>query len=220
MDVSREVWLLDNRVGDSYDWPLAVGGDEEAFGRVFDRHADLIYRFVRRRTGDEDLAEEIAAQVFLEAWRQRRKVQLLGGSLRSWLLGVAGNLVRRHWRSLERKRRAIKRLPLPVPESDHADGVARRLDSQQRMAGLRAQLETMPRAQVEVLLLWAWEQLSYDEIAKVVGVPVGTVRSRLSRARAYLNLRDGTSGRDRAFPESEPPMDDDPPAPTLGRSTR
>ena len=220
MDVSREVWLLDNRVGDSYDWPLAVGGDEEAFGRVFDRHADLIYRFVRRRTGDEDLAEEIAAQVFLEAWRQRGKVQLLGGSLRSWLLGVAGNLVRRHWRSLERKRRAIKRLPLPVPESDHADGVARRLDSQQRIAGLRAQLETMPRAQVEVLLLWAWEQLSYDEIAKVVGVPVGTVRSRLSRARAYLNLRDGTSGRDRAFPESKSPMDDDPPAPTLGRSTR
>lgn len=210
--------MLDNPVDDTHDWPLVVDGNQEAFGRIFDRHADLIYRFVRRRTGDEDLAEEIVAQVFLEAWSQRRKVQLLGGSLRSWLLGVAANLVRRHWRSLERKNRAYGRLLPPVPFGDHAEEVVQRLDDQHRLAGLRAQLESMPRSQVEVLLLWAWEQLSYDEIAKVVGIPVGTVRSRLSRARASLTRRDGTGGRDRAFPDGKPPLDDDPPATTLGRS--
>jgi len=75
--------VLDDRDGDAQDWPLAAAGDQEAFGRVFDRHADLIYRFVRRRTGDGDLAEDVTAQVFLEAWRQRGKVQLRQGSLRS-----------------------------------------------------------------------------------------------------------------------------------------
>ena len=183
--------------GDTADWPLVVLGDHRAFERVFDRHADLVFRFVRRRTGDEDLAEDVTAQVFFEAWRQRSKVQPLNGSLRSWLLGVAGNLVRRQWRTKRRKDKAMGRLPLPATTEDHAEQVAERLDDQQRLNILRGRLESLPRAQAEVLLLWAWEQLSYEEIASALKIPVGTVRSRLSRARVHLARSDGTQTPER-----------------------
>lgn len=210
--------MLNNGDGDAWDWPLTAGGDHAAFERVFDRHADLIYRFARRRTGDGDLAEDIVSQVFLEAWRQRQRVQLLDDSLRSWLLGVASNLIRRHWRSLERGKRAIARLPDPTPIWDHADDVAARTDDHRRLDALRAQIVRMPRTQAEVLLLWAWEELSYDEIARALDIPVGTVRSRLSRARKRLDGSEGTAGRERAFP-SRKPNGDDSPATTPERST-
>jgi RNA polymerase sigma factor (sigma-70 family) len=209
---------LDSRDGDIRDWPAAVLGDQEAFGRVFDRHADLVYRFVRRRTGDGGLAEDVTAQVFLEAWRQRSKVHLLQGSLRPWLLGVAGNLVRRHWRSLQRGHRAVGRLPVPGQVGDHAEDVVERLDGELKLALLRARMRRMPRAQLEVLLLWAWEELSYEEIAEAVGVPVGTVRSRLSRARAHLSRLGGTGNRGRAFPERKPVTANEDPRATVERS--
>lgn len=204
--------MVDDVRGDARDWPLVVDGDPVAFERVFDRHADLIYRFVRRRTGDPDLAEEVVSQAFLEAWRQRKRIRLLDGSLRSWLLGVASNLVKRHWRSLDRRKRAIGRLPLPGPVLDHADEVADRTDGQRRLQTLGTQLERMPRKQVEVLLLWAWEELSYDEIAQALDIPVGTVRSRLARARKRLNTGEGTTTEDRAFPHRKPDGDDSPAA--------
>ncbi len=204
---------MDRRDEDSGDWPAAVLGDQEAFGRVFDRHADLVYRFARRRIGDGGVAEDITAQVFLEAWRQRGKLHLLNGSLRSWLLGVAGNLVRRHWRSLQRGNRAIGRLPVPALVGDHADDVVERLEGELKFAELRGRMESLPRLQREVLLLWAWEELSYEEIAEAVGIPVGTVRSRLSRARAHLSRSGGTGSRGRAFRDRKPvTANEDPPA--------
>lgn len=185
-------------VGDAQDWPLVVGGDHRAFERVLDRHSDLVYRFVRRRTGDPSLAEDITAHVFLEAWRQRRTVRLLDGSLRSWLLGVAGNLVKRHWRTLARRDRAVARLPRPW-SGDHADDVADRVDEGQRLAEVRDRLMALPKAQRDVVLLWAWEGLSYAEIGLALNIPVGTVRSRLSRARTFLGDSDGTVSADRAY---------------------
>jgi RNA polymerase sigma-70 factor (ECF subfamily) len=185
---------------DSGDWPLVVEGDQLAFGKVFDRHADLVYRFVARRTGDRDVAEDVTAQVFLEAWRQRSSIQLFDGSLRSWLLGVAANLVRRHWRSADRASRAIGRLRPPDPVADPSIEATERLDGERELRRLASRINALPAPQAEVLMLWAWEQLTYEEIAAVLGVPVGTVRSRLSRARAHLNGAGGTRFRDRAFP--------------------
>lgn len=181
---------------DSQDWILVVEGDHRAFERVFDRHSDLVYRFVRRRTGDTQLAEDLTAQVFLEAWRQRARVEPSQGSMRPWLLGVAANLVRRHWRTLGRRSKALSRLPLPSTQDDLAESVVGGVDAQRRLADVRHRIESLPARQSEVLLLWAWEQLDYAEIAAVLGVPIGTVRSRLSRARD--SLRDGTSSADRA----------------------
>jgi len=195
--------MVPNGEGDHLDWPQAVAGDHDAFGRVFDRHADLIYRFARRRTGDPSLAEDITAQVFLEAWRQRSKVGLLDGSLAPWLLGVAGNLVRRHWRTLDRKKRALARLSRPrVP--DHADVVVAHLENEGRITELRARLATLPPRQLDVLLLWAWEELSYAEIGLALDIPIGTVRSRLSRARIRLGDPDGTAMTDRECPDRKP----------------
>lgn len=190
--------LVHNSEGDAYDWPLVVGGDHRAFERIFDRHSELVYRFVRRRTGDASLAEEVTAQVFLEMWRQRRKVRVLNGSLRSWLIGVAANLVRRHWRTLARRERALVRLPqLDTP--DHADEVVSHMDNEATLRELGSRLAGLPKHQRDVLLLWACEGLNYSEIAQVLDVPVGTVRSRLSRARTQLTERDGTAGGNREY---------------------
>ena len=179
---------------DETDWPIVVTGDHDAFGRIFDRHSDLVYMFVRRRTYDDALAEDVVSQVFLEAWRQRDRVVLHEGSLRSWLLAVARNLIIRHWRGAERAAGATDRIrvdrELTAGMPDISDGI----EAAERMAVVRSVLEAMPETQREVLLLSTWEELSYGEIAAVLGVPVGTVRSRLSRAREYMRQhdRDGT----------------------------
>ncbi len=203
--------ILNESEGDTRDWPLAVAGDHEAFERIFDRHADLVYRFVQRRTGDKSLAAETTSEVFLEAWRQRLKIQLVNGSLRSWLLGVAGNLVRRYWRSAHRRDSAMARFPQLATEPDHAESVCERVDDQRRLIDLRTKLEEMPRKNLDVLLLWAWEELSYEEIAEVLQIAVGTVRSRLSRARSQLG--DDLSGQRRSRMRSTPKSDNTPSIP-------
>jgi len=188
---------LTEQTSDSNDWTLVIEGDHEAFARVFDRHSDLVYRFVRRRTGDPSVAEDLTAQVFLEAWRQRSRLTPSGDSMRPWLLEVAANLARRHWRSWTRRGNALRRLPPLGGGADPADEASERVDGERRLAEVRHRIESLPAHQAEVLLLWAWEELDYAEIGAVLGIPIGTVRSRLARARA--RLRDGTETADRAL---------------------
>ncbi len=183
---------------DLEDWPLAVGGDATAFGRVFDRHGDLVYRFVRRRVGSDVVAEDITSQVFLEAWRRRSEITLLDGSLRAWLIGVARNLERRHWRSSERGTRATRRLSMHRDSADPIEQAIERLDHKAELAQIQDRLDRLSAAHREVILLWAWEELSYDEIAQVLDVAVGTVKSRLGRARQKLAADHGTASPQRA----------------------
>lgn len=134
--------------------------------------------------------------VFLELWRQRRRLETKEGSLRPWLVSVASNHVKRGWRSAERQARAYAKIVRWVHDGeDVADAVAVRTDDERRMASLLETMRRLPRAQREVLQLWAWEQLSYEEIAAALGVAVGTVRSRLNRARARLRDIEGTGAR-------------------------
>lgn len=167
-------------------WERVSEGDSAAFAEMFDEHSDLIYNFAFRRTGSWEAAEEIVSTVFLEAWRQRATVTDHGGSIRPWLLGVALNLIRRHWRQTDRQRRASLRLVSEHTHLDHASDVADRLDAEQAMSRILEKLERIPDDQREVVQLWAWEGLSYDKIAAVLEVPVGTVKSRLHRARETL----------------------------------
>jgi RNA polymerase sigma-70 factor (ECF subfamily) len=205
---------------DETDWPLVADGDHDAFARVFDRHADLIFRFARRRVGDVTVAEEITSQVFLETWRRRREVTLLDGSLRAWMLGIARNLQRRHWRSTERKIRAIERLSPAADEPDTTDAVADRLDAIDELAQVRRRLDGLSDSHREVLLLAVWEELSYEEIAAVLDVPIGTVRSRIARARQRLES-DGTGHGDRASSgSSSNGSDHDPNGPNFERTPR
>lgn len=205
---------------DETDWPLVVGGDHDAFARIFDRHADLVFRFSRRRVGDTAVAEDIMSQVFLETWRRRSEVTLLDGSLRAWLLGVARNLQRRHWRTIERATRAIERLPPAIGAPDSGDAVSDRLDAINELTEVRRRLDGLSDSHREVLLLVVWEELSYDEIAAVLDVPIGTVRSRLARARQNL-APDGTLPAERASPHSSSNgSDHDPNGPHFERTPR
>ena len=167
-------------------------GDPEALAALFDRHGDRINNHCFRATGDWSEAEDATSSVFLEVWRHRRRVALHDDSALPWLLGVATNVCRNLTRSRRRRQRALSALPRPDAVPDHAERVTDRLGSTARMRAVLAAIETLPRHAREVLARVAWSGLSYEQAAAALDVPVGTVRSRLSRARARLT--DLTSG--------------------------
>jgi RNA polymerase sigma-70 factor, ECF subfamily len=170
----------------------ARAGDADAFGAVFDACAKSVYNHAFRLTGDWSTAEEVMAMTFLEAWRGRDSILADGGSLRPWLLGIATNLARGLRRSARRHRTALARLAVTDELPDFADDVSGRLDDVARIKALHRALADLPGPELEVLALCVWSGLSYADAAEALRVPVGTVRSRLSRARAKLaRLTDG-----------------------------
>jgi RNA polymerase sigma factor (sigma-70 family) len=172
-------------VPDSELWQRAVAGDPRSFGDLFERHARAISVFCFRRTADWALAEDLTSVVFLEAWRRRSDVRLVRESALPWLFGIATNVLRNQRRSLRRHRAALERLPLEH-EPDFADEAAERLDDERRMQEILAAFAALPQREREVIVLCRWSELSYEEAAVALGVPVGTVRSRLARARVRL----------------------------------
>ncbi|MFJ4865499.1 RNA polymerase sigma factor [Streptomyces sp. NPDC088748] len=164
-------------------------GDPDAYAELFDSYARTVYNHAFRMTWDWASAEDVMSAVFLEAWRLRATVDAEGGSLRPWLLGIATNLARNHCRSNRRYRAAAAAATAAAGAAsapDHADEVAGRLDDRQQIAATLAQLSALRGPEREVLLLCLCEGLEYAEAARVLGIPVGTVRSRLSRARTKL----------------------------------
>ena len=176
-------------------WRRAVGGEPEAFGVLFDRHAERLRAYCARRTGSLDTADDLVSVVFLEAWRRRADVQLLGDSALPWLYGIANHTVHRRFRTTLRHQRALSRLGPAPDEPDHADEVAGRVDDRRHLAQLHAALRRLRRADQEVLVLCLWQGLDYESAALALGVPLGTVRSRLSRARTRLRAELGSTHR-------------------------
>ena len=168
-----------DRLTDAELWSRGCDGDHAAAGELFRRHAQAVFVFLVRRTGDRELAEDLTSTVFLEAWRKRSEVTLQGESALPWLYGVALNCARNARRSLHRHRAALSRLALerPAPGSLEEDRELRRV---------LELLRRLPEDQRDVLVACAWTGLSYEDAACALGIPVGTVRSRLSRARARL----------------------------------
>ena len=160
--------------------------DPGALAALFDRYGDRIYNHCFRRLADWAEAEDATSSVFLEVWRHRRRVQLHDGSALPWLYGVATNVCRNAGRSRRRYLRAVASVPEPAVEPDHAERVTDRLGSESRMRAVLDQIEALPEREREVLGLVAWAGLSYEQAAAALDVPVGTVRSRLARARARL----------------------------------
>lgn len=162
-------------------------GDREAFGQLFDQYARAVYNHAYWLTADWSIADDIVSATFLQAWRLRDKVDAEGGSLRPWLLGIATNTARNLRRGDRRYRAAALALAHQqdvIP--DHGERVDARLDDDQRLAEAVAALATLRRADREVLTLCLWQGLSYTDAAAALGIAVGTVRSRLSRAREKL----------------------------------
>lgn len=174
------------QAGDGELWRRAGQGEAECFGVLFDRHCEAVRAFCARRTGSLDAADDLVSIVFLEAWRRRGEVQLVDGAALPWLYGIARRSMQHRWRSALRHRRALSRLDAAPATPDHADEVAGRLDDQRHLARLRKALRRLRPAERDVLVLCVWQGLSYAAAATALGVPVGTVRSRLSRARARL----------------------------------
>jgi RNA polymerase sigma factor (sigma-70 family) len=161
-------------------------GDHDEFGVLFEEHARAVYNHAFRLTGNWSAAEEVVSLTFLEAWRLRGTVRPEGGSLLPWLLGIALNVARNVSRAARRQQAALSRLPKAPDVPDFADDLAGRLDDAERLQHLHAALNGLRRTERDVLALCVWSGLNYAEAAEALGVPVGTVRSRLSRARRKL----------------------------------
>ncbi|MFG2121987.1 RNA polymerase sigma factor [Streptomyces sp. NPDC048710] len=172
-------------------------GESSAFAELFDSYARAVYNHAFRLTADWSTAEDVMAATFMEAWRLRHKVDPEGGSLRPWLLGIATNTARNQYRSNRRYRAAANAAAaaeLSVP--DHADEVADRVDDRRRLATALTALAALRRPEREVIALCLGEGLDYEAAAEALGIPVGTVASRLSRARKKLRaLAEAESAR-------------------------
>ncbi len=167
-------------------WRRTQDGDADAFGELFTRHATFVYNYLFRRSGSWSIAEDLTSIVFLEAWRKRHDIDLARESALPWLLGVATNVLRNQRRAEIRYRKALQRLPPSREQADFSDDVAGRLADEQRMKHVLAIFRQLPRREQDVIALCLWSGLSYEEAASALGLPVGTVRSRLSRGRRRL----------------------------------
>lgn len=166
-------------------WARSRAGDADAFGLLFDRHARLIYNYCFRRVGNRATAQDLLSMVFLEAWRRRDK-ELPPDKVLPWLYGIATNVVRHQRRSDRRFAAALSRLPAAETEPDFADNSAERLDYEEQAQQALALLRILPQREQDVFVLCVGMELSYEDAALALDLPVGTVRSRLSRARARL----------------------------------
>lgn len=161
-------------------------GDPDAFGTLYDDCARAVYNYAFRLTGNWSTAEEVVSLTFLEAWRLRGRVEPEGGGLQPWVLSIAGNVVRNVGRAARRHQAALGRLPPPQPIPDFADDLASRIDDAAQLRHVGQALAGLRRSEREVLALCVWSGLGYADAARALGVPVGTLRSRLSRARRKL----------------------------------
>jgi RNA polymerase sigma-70 factor (ECF subfamily) len=154
--------------------------DPRAFGVIFERHFGSIHRYLRRRLDDRD-AEEATAQTFLAAFDARGRFDRSRPNARSWLFGIATNVAHNHRRSETRELRAIS--SLGTEEAGANDGAEARVDAERMRIVLARCLAELPVEESDVLYLLVWAELEQPEIAAALGVPIGTVKSRLSRAR-------------------------------------
>lgn len=156
-------------------------------GELFDEHVDVIHAYLSRRLGPQ-IAGDATSEVFRLALEHSQSYDASRGSGIAWLYGIAGNVVRRHWRTEQRRLTRLARVSSYADdgEDDEFSRVDARLDARSGHQSLLDAVAELPDADREILVLYAWESRSYREIADVVGVPTGTVRSRLHRIRREL----------------------------------
>ncbi len=159
--------------------------DPERFAELFDRHAPHIHRYVARRLGPR-AAADVVAETFLTAFGKRRGYDRARRDARPWLYGIATNLVGQHRRDELRRLRIQQALPADPADAGPADRVAARVTAEAVRHLLADALAGLSAGDRDVLVLVAWEQLSYQEVAVALGIPAGTVRSRLNRARTKV----------------------------------
>ncbi len=163
-----------------------------SFDSAFETEFPALHRYLHRRVGAA-AADDLAAETFTTAFRRWDSFDQ-SRPLRPWLYGIAGNLVRHHWRDERRKLRAYARTgvdPVLVSDGEAID----RIDAHALKPTLAAGLADLRPQDREILLLHAWAELSDHEIAEALSLPLGTVKSRLHRTRARLRNRLGPDGQ-------------------------
>ncbi|GAA3475049.1 RNA polymerase sigma factor [Nonomuraea roseola] len=158
--------------------------EPELFATLFDRHADEIFRYAARRLGPE-LAEDAVGEVFLAAFRGRARYDRTRPDARPWLYGIATNVVAQHRRAERRRTQAMARLAPDRPGS-FDERSADRVTAEQLQPRLAKALTRLSAAERDLLLLVAWADLTYEDVALALDIPVGTVRSRLHRLRTKV----------------------------------
>lgn len=159
--------------------------DPRAFVPVFERHFGLLHSYLRVRAGDFD-ADDLAAQTFEIAFRRRGDYDPQRVDARPWLFGIAINLLHEKRRGDRRRQSALQRI---VPRAAIDDLDLEHAEARIGPGAVRAALADVPDEDRDLLLLFACVELTYEECAIALGVPVGTVRSRLHRLRARLRAR-------------------------------
>lgn len=177
---------VDGELSDEELHRAALAGSGEAMATFYRRHGGLVYRFTLQMSRDTAVAEEITQEVFLALLTQIDRFDAGRGTLSTWLCGIAR---RQLWKHLERNDAAAafdfdeeRTAELQCPN----DGPAETLLRREAVAAVRAGMDELPPVLREVVILCALEEMSYEQAAQVLTVPVGTVRSRLHRAKARL----------------------------------
>ncbi|MDQ2958618.1 MAG: RNA polymerase sigma factor, partial [Actinomycetota bacterium] len=164
------------------------GQKHSEFIALYEQHARTIHRYLARRLSTE-LADDLTADTFLIALRRWQSYDHDQGPPIAWLYGIATNLVRNHRRRERAELLAIRRLEaLPVDPVDPADGIVARVDASEQARELAVAIAGLSQADRDVLLLVAWTELSYEQVAQALDIPIGTVRSRLHRVRRQLRI--------------------------------
>jgi RNA polymerase sigma-70 factor (ECF subfamily) len=158
--------------------------EPRAFGIIFERHFGAIHGYLRRRL-DDQRADEAAAQTFFAAFDERGRFDRRRSDAAPWLFGIATNVAHRHRRREVRELRAIAALGGEVTTSN--DGSEAKLDAERLRVPLARCLAELPAEESDVLYLLVWGELDQPEIATALGIPLGTVKSRLSRARKRVS---------------------------------
>ncbi|RFA09903.1 hypothetical protein B7R54_12340 [Subtercola boreus] len=167
-------------------WIRAAAGNATAFGVMFDTHRDRVFGQALRVLRSPHDAEDATALVFLEAWRRRDAVRVVDGSIVGWLLVTTNFVCRNLVRSARRYRAVIDILPPPTAEADPSDDVDARLDGRERRARVQSAFAALSPNDQNVITLCVIEELTTEQAAEALGVPAGTVKSRLSRAKRRL----------------------------------
>ncbi len=161
-------------------------GDSSAFAVLFDRYQADVRRYVARRVGSE-VGDDLSSEVFVRAFRARGSCRAAHGSVLPWLLGTANHVIADHRRSEHRRLKALQRLAAAEPQQvEHEDRAL--------SADLVRELRRLSDVDRDALWLMAWGELTFEEVATALGVPVGTVSSRIARARRELTHLKGESG--------------------------
>ena len=160
----------------------------EAFAQIFDEHFPWLYGFCTRRVGAIS-AEDVVGETFRRAFERRHQFDTSRSSARPWLIAIAMNIIRNESRRQERERSAVARASLELAAREVPDvTVPDSLGAEALLQRVQRGLVHLPGAEYESLTLFVWDELSYEEIAEATAVPVGTVRSRIHRARQRLQV--------------------------------